>query len=185
VITRNTAWMAWKRDTARPAHRHSAYLLGGRVRTPCGRYFHGRTAGRDSPVYVCRHRKQTRADDPERCACRSIPVQTLDDAVWSHLRTALTTPPPPLANNPPRRRRPHNGNRRSGGSGGSSGRGSSLDIGADTLLPRIADAAGDVSRLQQASPPSIKQPAPPGSTPPPPGSCSNRDKPTWPPLSKP
>jgi Resolvase, N terminal domain len=76
----HAAWMAWKRDTARPSHRHTAYLLGGRVRTPCGRYFHGRTAGRDNPIYACRHRKQTRADDPDRCACRSIRVQTLDDA---------------------------------------------------------------------------------------------------------
>lgn len=41
----HAAWMAWKRETARPAHRHTAHLLGGRVRTPCGRYFHGRTAG--------------------------------------------------------------------------------------------------------------------------------------------
>ena len=140
----HAAWMAWKRDTARPAHRHSAYLLGGRVRTPCGRYFHGRTAGRDNPVYVCRHRKKTRAEDPDRCACRSIRVQTLDDAVWSQVRTALTTPPPPVAKNPPGRRRPVNGNRGNGRSGG----GSRLDIGADTLVPRIADAAGDVSRLQ-------------------------------------
>ena len=139
--------MAWKRDTARPAHRHSAYLLGGRVRTPCGRYFHGRTAGRDNPVYVCRHRKKTPADDPDRCACRSIRVQTLDDAVWSQVRTALTTAPPPVARNPPGRRRPVNGNR-GNGNGGSGG--SRLDIGADTLVPRIADAAEDVSRLQHA-----------------------------------
>ena len=141
----HAAWMAWKRDTARPAHRHSAYLLGGRVRTPCGRYFHGRTAGRDSPVYVCRHRKKTRADDPDRCACRSIRVQTLDDAVWSQVRSALTTAPPPVTKRPPGRRRPVNGNRGNRGKGGS---GSRLDIGADTLLPRIADAAEDVSRLQ-------------------------------------
>jgi hypothetical protein len=45
-------WMAWKRDTATPATRHTTYLLGGRVRTPCGRYFHGRTAGTQNPVYV-------------------------------------------------------------------------------------------------------------------------------------
>jgi len=139
----HTEWMAWKRDTARPAHRHTAYLLGGRVRTPCGRYFHGRTAGRDNPVYVCRHRKQTRADDPDRCACRSIRVQTLDDAVWSQVRTALTTPAPPVADSPPGRRRPVGGP--VGGKGSS---GSRLDIGADTLVPRIAEAADDVSRLQ-------------------------------------
>ena len=144
----HAAWMAWKRDTARPAHRHSAYLLGGRVRTPCGRYFHGRTAGRDSPVYVCRHRKKTPADDPDRCACRSIPVQTLDDALWSQVRTALTTPPPPVTSKPhgsttPRQRQPRQPRQRR-----QRRRGSRLDIGADTLLPRIADAAEDVSRLQ-------------------------------------
>ena len=133
----HAAWMAWKRDTARPAHRHSAYLLGGRVRTPCGRYFHGRTAGRDNPVYVCRHRKKTPADDPDRCACRSIRVQTLDDAVWSQVRTALTTPPPPVTKRPPGSTdaRPAATAAASGGSG------SRLDIGADTLVPRIADAA--------------------------------------------
>jgi hypothetical protein len=142
----HTAWMAWKRDTARPAHRHTTYLLGGRVRTPCGRYFHGRTAGRDNPVYVCRHRKQTRADDPDRCACRSIRVQTLDDAVWSQVRTALTTAPPPVAETSPGRRRPGNGN-----PGNRGNRGSRLDIGAETLLPRIADTAEDVSRLQHTT----------------------------------
>jgi DNA invertase Pin-like site-specific DNA recombinase len=146
----HAAWMAWKRDTARPAHRHTSYLLGGRVRTPCGRYFHGRTAGRESPVYVCRHRKTTRADDPDRCACRSIRVQTLDDAVWSQVRTALTTPPPPVAKNPPGRRRPVSGNRGNSGKGGKGRRGSRLDIGADTLVARIAEAAEDVSRLQHA-----------------------------------
>jgi len=143
----HAAWMAWKRDTARPAHRHTSYLLGGRVRTLCGRYFHGRTAGRDNPVYVCRHRKQTRAGDPDRCDCRSIRVQTLDDAVWSEVRTALTTPPPPVAKQPRRRRGPVSGNRGNGRSGGS---GSRLDIGADTLVPRIADAAEDVSGLRHA-----------------------------------
>ena len=105
----HAAWMAWKRDTARPAHRHSAYLLGGRVRTPCGRYFHGRTAGRDNPVYVCRHRKKTPADDPDRCACRSIRVQTLDDAVWAQVRTALTTPHPSRQATPGRQPPPPTG----------------------------------------------------------------------------
>src|SRR6266536_2043649 len=145
----HTTWMAWKRDTARPAHRHTAYLLGGRVRTPVGRYFHGRTAGRDNPVYVCRHRKQTRADDPDRCACRSIRVQTLDDAVWSQVRTALTTPAPPVAQRPPGRRHPANGNRGNDRPFGANGIcGSMLDIGADTFVPRIAEAAEEVSRLQ-------------------------------------
>jgi hypothetical protein len=92
---------------------------------------------------VCRHRKTTRADDPDRCACRSIRVETLDDAVWSQIRTALTTPPPPLAEGG--RRRPDSGH--VGGKGSS---GSRLDIGAHTLVPRIADAAEDVSRLQHA-----------------------------------
>jgi hypothetical protein len=85
-------WMAWKRDTATPATRHTSYLLGGRVQTPCGRYFHGRTAGTQNPLYVCRHRQQTPAASPRRCGCRSIRVQTLDDAVWSLIRAALTSP---------------------------------------------------------------------------------------------
>jgi Recombinase zinc beta ribbon domain len=135
----HAAWMAWKRDTARPAHRHTGYLLGGRVSTPCGPYFHGRIAGRDRPVYVCRHRKQTRVGDPDRCGCRSIRVETLDEAVWSQVRTAMTTPPPAAACSPRRRGRAVVGD---------NGGGARLDIGADTLAPRIADAAEDVSRLQ-------------------------------------
>jgi site-specific DNA recombinase len=62
----HAAWIAWLRETARPAQRHTAYLLGGRVRTPCGRYFHGRTAGRQNPLYVCRHHLTTPAGDPAR-----------------------------------------------------------------------------------------------------------------------
>jgi DNA invertase Pin-like site-specific DNA recombinase len=128
-------WMAWKRDTAKPALRHTTYLLGGRVRTPCGRYFHGRTAGTQSPVYMCRHRQQTPADSPDRCGCRSIRVETLDDAVWSQIRAALTTI---------RHTAPNKGPRRAGDAGNSA----RVDIGADALAPRIADAAQDVSDLQ-------------------------------------
>ena len=94
--------MAWKRDTARPAHRHSAYLLGGRVRTPCGRYCPRQPPPGATARSTCAGiSKKTRAEDPDRCACRSIPVQTLDDALWSQVRTTLTTPPPPVAKNPP------------------------------------------------------------------------------------
>jgi hypothetical protein len=128
-------WMPWKRDTATPATRHTTYLLGGRVRTPCGRYFHGRTAGTQNPVYVCRHRQQTPATSPDRCVCRSIRVETLDDAVWSQIRAALTTA---------RHTDPNNGPRRAGDAGNSAG----VDIGADTFAPRIAEAAQDISDLQ-------------------------------------
>ena len=177
----HAAWMAWKRDTAKPAHRHSAYLLGGRVRTPCGRYFHGRTAGRDNPVYVCRHRKKTPADDPDRCACRSIPVQTLDDAVWSQVRTALTTPHPQSPRTP--------------------------RVDRSTPLSRPAPARAAAARdwtsaptrsypasltpprtspgCNTPSPPNTKPLAPPGSMPPPRGSWSDPDTPNWPPLRQP
>jgi DNA invertase Pin-like site-specific DNA recombinase len=136
----HAAWMTWKRDTARPALRHTSYLLGGRVRTPCGRYFHGRTAGTQNPVYVCRHRLQTRADSPDRCACRSIRVETLDNAVWSQIRTALTSPTLTATGNRPGGR---------GRSASDRDGGTTLDIGADTLAARIADAAQDVSDLQR------------------------------------
>lgn len=72
----HAAWIAWLREATRPAQRHTAYLLGGRVRTPCGRYFHGRTAGRKNPLYVCRHHLTTPAGDPERCGCISIRSRT-------------------------------------------------------------------------------------------------------------
>lgn len=36
------------------------YLLGGRVATPCGRRYHGRTAGEQAPLYLCRHRLKPR-----------------------------------------------------------------------------------------------------------------------------
>jgi DNA invertase Pin-like site-specific DNA recombinase len=135
-------WMTWKRDTAQPATRHTTYLLGGRVRTPCGRYFHGRTAGTQNPVYVCRHRLQTPTDSPDRCGCRSICVETLDDAVWSQVRADLTTG---------LHAAPNRGRRRAGDAGNSASDrdgGTTLDIGADTLAARIAAAAEDISRLQ-------------------------------------
>jgi DNA invertase Pin-like site-specific DNA recombinase len=133
-------WMAWKRDTAKPARRHTTYLLGGRVLTPCGRYFHGRTAGTQNPVYVCQHRLQTPADSPDRCACRSIRVETLDDVVWAQVRAALTSPLSVAIGRTraSSRRRP----------GGGKDRSARVDIGADTLTPRITDAAQDVSDLQ-------------------------------------
>jgi DNA invertase Pin-like site-specific DNA recombinase len=132
-------WTTWKQDTATPVLRHTSYLLGGRVRTPCGRYFHGRTAGTQSPVYVCGHRLQTPANSPARCGCRSIRVETLDEAVWSQVRAALTSPTLSANANRP------------GGRGRSASErdgGTTLDIGADTLAPRIADAAEDIARLQ-------------------------------------
>jgi recombinase-like zinc beta ribbon protein len=131
----HAGWMAWKRDTAKPALRHTSYLLGGRVQTPCGRYFHGRTAGTQSPLYVCRHRLQTPADSPNRCGCRSIRVQTLDDAGWSQIRAALTA----ARHADPTKGRPR---------AGDADNGARIDIGADTLAPRIADAAQHASDLQ-------------------------------------
>ena len=173
----HAAWMAWKRDTARPAHRHSAYLLGGRVRTPCGRYFHGRTAGRDSPVYVCRHRKKTRADDPDRCACRSIRVQTLDDAVWSQVRTALTTAPPPVTKSPQVADAPSTATAATAARAAAARDWTSAptpSYPASPTPPRTSPGCNT------PSPPNTKPLAPPGSMPPPRGSWSAPDTPNWP-----
>ena len=137
----HAAWIAWLRETARPAQRHTAYLLGGRVRTPCGRYFHGRTAGRQNPLYVCRHHLSTPAGDPERCGCISIRVDTLDQLVWSEVRAALTRAPA-AARREEARRTP--GRRDAGLEGGPR-----LDIGADTLAARITAAAEDIANLQR------------------------------------
>jgi site-specific DNA recombinase len=143
TTTEHAAWIAWLRETARPAQRHTVYLLGGRVRTPCGRYFHGRTAGRQNPLYVCRHHLTTPAGDPDRCGCLSIQVDTLDQLVWSEVRAALTTPTPPA---PARRREDTHrtaGERDAGLEGGPR-----LDIGADTLADRITTTAEDIAGLQ-------------------------------------
>ena len=86
------AWAAWKNDTRLPQQAPGRYLLSGRVHTPCGGLYHGRTAGTQTPVYACKKRLTTRADDPSRCQCRPIPVDTLDEAVWSQVAAALTNP---------------------------------------------------------------------------------------------
>jgi DNA invertase Pin-like site-specific DNA recombinase len=86
------AWAAWKNDTRLPQQPPSRYLLSGRVHTPCGGRYHGRTAGTQTPVYTCKNRLTTRADDPARCHCRPIPVDTLDEAVWTRVSAALTDP---------------------------------------------------------------------------------------------
>jgi site-specific DNA recombinase len=148
-------WMTWKRDTATPTTRHTAYLLGGRVRTPCGRYFHGRTAGTQNPVYVCRHRLQTPADSPDRCACRSIRVETLDEAVWSQIRAALTTG---------QHDAPTRGRRRSASDRDA---GTTVDIGADTLAPGSPTPPRTSPGCSTRSPTNTRPPARPGSTPPP------------------
>ena len=182
----HAAWMAWKRDTARPAHRHSAYLLGGRVRTPCGRYFHGRTAGRDNPVYVCRHRKKTRADDPDRCACRSIPVQTLDDAVWSQVRTALTTPHPQSPRNPRVDDAPSAAMSAATAATAAAAAAARDWTSAPTpSYPASLTPPATSPGCNMRSPPNTKPLAPPGSMPPPPGSWSDPDKPNWQALSAP
>ena len=138
----HAAWMAWLRETAKPALRHTSYLLGGRVRTPCGRYFHGRTAGKQHPLYVCRHHLTTPAGDPDRCSCISVRVEVLDQLVWSQVCAALTTPPPSTAvHSQGRRRRPDNEPNARMGAG--------VDIGADTLAARITAAAEDIAALQR------------------------------------
>jgi uncharacterized protein (UPF0335 family) len=141
----HAAWMAWLRETAKPALRRTSYLLGGRVRTPCGRYFHGRTAGTQNPLYVCRHHLTTPAGDPERCGCIAIRVEVLDQLVWSQVRAALTTPTPSTTpstavHNQGRRRRPANEPNARLGAG--------VDIGADTLAARITAAAEEIADLQ-------------------------------------
>ena len=138
----HAAWKAWLRQTAKPALRHTSYLLGGRVRTPCGRYFHGRTAGQQNPLYVCRHHLTTPAGDPDRCGCLSIRVDTLDQLVWSEVRAALTAPAPAAARRREDARRPA-GERDAGLDDGPR-----LDIGADTLAARITTAAEDIAELQ-------------------------------------
>ena len=86
------AWREWKNDTRLPQQAPGRYLLAGRVHTPCGGRYHGRTAGTQTPVYACKKRLTTRADDPNRCHCRPIPVDTLDQAVWTQICAALGNP---------------------------------------------------------------------------------------------
>ncbi len=86
------AWQGWKNDTRLRQLPPSRYLLSGRVHTPCGGRYHGRTAGTQTPVYACKRRLTTRADDPARCHCRPIPVDTLDEAIWTQVAAALANP---------------------------------------------------------------------------------------------
>jgi hypothetical protein len=58
------------------------------VRRPLPR----RTAGTQTPVYACKRRLTTRADDPARCHCRPLPVEVLDQAVWTQVAAALSNP---------------------------------------------------------------------------------------------
>lgn len=127
-----TEWTAWKRDTALQENRRGSYLLGGRAHTPCGGRYHGRTAGNQTPVYACKRRLTTRPGDPHRCGCRSIPVTSLDEHVWTQVRAALADPArlAELSTPPARPAVP--------------------DIGADTLGGSIADTAKLITRLQQA-----------------------------------
>ncbi|PZS15080.1 MAG: hypothetical protein DLM57_13345 [Pseudonocardiales bacterium] len=129
-------WAAWKADTGMRQTNRGEYLLGGRARTPCGGRYHGRTAGTQNPVYACKRRLTAKTGDPQRCDCRSIRVDTLDHAVWSHVSAALTQPNrctellAPAAD-------------RAGGT-------QRLEIGGDTLSAGIADAAHLIGALQQA-----------------------------------
>src|SRR6266516_4974800 len=125
------AWAAWKHDTRLPQPPPGKYLLAGRVHTPCGGRYHGRTAGTQTPVYACKRRLTTRASDPARCHCLPIPVDVLDDAIWTQVRAALANPnrlaelaQPQAGPTPP-------------------------DIGADTLANTIADTAETIAGLQQ------------------------------------
>jgi hypothetical protein len=124
------AWAAWKNDTRLPQQPPGRYLLSGRVHTPCGGRYHGRTAGTQTPVYACKKRLTTRADDPARCQCRPIPVEVLDQAVWTQVAAALsnrtrldelTTPDPGPA---------------------------VPDIGVDTLARTITEIAEAISQLK-------------------------------------
>ena len=124
-------WQAWKADTTLPQTAHGAYLLGGRVTTPCGGRYHGRTAGSQAPVYACRRRITTKATDPNRCGCVSILVEALDNAVWSQIREALMRPSSLAALA-----------REAVGEG-------HPQIGADTLGARIAEVAEVIAELQQ------------------------------------
>lgn len=123
-------WEAWKADTTLPQKDHGTYLLGGRVRTPCGGRYHGRTAGTQAPVYACRRRLTTRATDPHRCGCFSILIDALDNAVWSEVRNALMRPSSLAALA-----------REAAGDG-------HPIIGANTLAARIEDVAGVIADLQ-------------------------------------
>lgn len=124
-------WAAWKADTAVQQSDHGSYLLGGRVATPCGGRYHGRTAGSQTPVYACRRRLTTKASDPQRCSCVSIRVSALDTAVWSEIRTALTRPAAlaALAREAAGVAHPQ--------------------IGADTLGARIAETAKAIADIQR------------------------------------
>lgn len=124
-------WAAWKRDTTLPQTDHGTYLLGGRVSTPCGGRYHGRTAGKQAPVYACRRRLTTKATDPHRCGCFSILVDALDNAVWSEVRNALMRPSSLAALA-----------REAAGEG-------HPVIGANTLATRIEDVAQVIADLQQ------------------------------------
>jgi site-specific DNA recombinase len=124
-------WAAWRADTTLPQTDHGTYLLGGRVVTPCGGRYHGRTAGTQAPVYACRRRLTTKADDPTRCGCLSILVDALDNAVWSEVRNALMRPTSLAALA-----------REAAGEG-------QPVIGADTLATRITDVAQVIADLQQ------------------------------------
>jgi site-specific DNA recombinase len=124
-------WAAWRADTAVQQSDHGSYLLGGRVATPCGGRYHGRTVGSQTPVYACRRRLRTKASDPQRCGCVSIRVSALDEAVWSEIRTALTRPTALAALA-----------REAAGA-------AHPQIGADTLGARIADAAEAIADIQR------------------------------------
>ena len=125
------AWRAWKDDTRLPQQPPGRYLLSGRVHTPCGGHYHGRTAGTQTPVYACKKRLTTRADDPARCQCRSIPVETLDEAVWGQIAAALANP-----------------TRLDALTTDASGP-TVPDIGGDTLTTTIAEVTEAIGQLQQ------------------------------------
>jgi site-specific DNA recombinase len=125
------AWKEWKNDTRLPQQPPGRYLLSGRVHTPCGGLYHGRTAGTQTPVYACKKRLTTRADDPARCHCRSIPVDTLDKAVWGEIAAALANPA-----RLDKLTRAVSGPR-------------APDIGVDTLTATITEITEAITRLQQ------------------------------------
>lgn len=87
-------WRAWLSETTVAQTHRGAYLLSGLVRTPCGRNYHGRTAGTQAPTYSCR---QHLIKSEQQCGCLNISAEALDSAVWDEVVGLLTDPAALLA----------------------------------------------------------------------------------------
>jgi DNA invertase Pin-like site-specific DNA recombinase len=70
--------------------RHS-YLLGGRVTSACGVSMHGMTKPDGSNrVYLCKNRNY--AKGPDRCDCKPVSANAIEELVWNTVKDALSTP---------------------------------------------------------------------------------------------